>query len=319
MIDSAPEQPVFRATPKGSVLGIGVVGLALFTSMLCWVAFEHFIRGENMPFVFVATVFGLFAGLSAWMIAYGLWSFVDLGRHEILLQGAMFQRRIGWSEITDVEWKWQGAMVILRTMNARIRLDPVRTFGRESALQVIELIHELAPPDRQRGWPEFVHQVALPLRKRSTATPDDIDAKTHIWSTRKRVDLFMGSVCVVFGGLGMSLALWLQQPKFASFPLPLLMLWGLLRFSTPRKGEPVPRLNRETKPSKYVTWMSWWSLVFIVGFLLAKLIGVPDTVLVACAGFGLVGTVWLCFQADKERMNEVRRKAASSLEEWQRG
>lgn len=306
-----------RIRPKEYYFWCGILSLLLVAFVCSGALFEFFVRGKSDAIMPALLLTGLLGSSGCYLIALRMRGFVEINEHEIAMRGTSTVRRIPWSEMKTVSWKWPGRLIVLRSSSTRISIDPLMPFERDTALPLIELIRDRTTHAEHNGWPEYVHQVALPLRKRQI-TRENMNDETHIWSTRRRLDRFMAAVCVGFLAVGLTMLFMLQQWRFLTAPLLPFALWMFIRFSIPESGEPSPRVRMQPG-SKYVSWMVWWTLASIISLCLGQMMGLKNEL--AMATWSLItvgGIIFLAFQVDRERNTLIREGAAASLKEWNR-
>lgn len=307
-----------RYRPRESFFWLGVLSFVLPIVLACRALYEQFFRGGENAVGISTLLMALMCPAGVYLIAYRYRAYFEIADNEFIAQGVFRQKQIQWDELTNVEWKWPGTLVALRDSKQRIVVDPVRTFERNAALPFIKLLRERTRNAKHVGWPEYVHDIALPLRKRQLPR-EEMNEATHIWSTRKRVDRFMGCVCTAFLIGGVAVAILTKQWRFLTMPIMPLGLWVFLRASVPRSGEPVARLGKHSN-SRYEPWMIRWILTNLVGISIALTLKLAnDWVLVSWTTIVLVVTVVLGFKVDRERMARTRDGAANSLAEWELG
>jgi hypothetical protein len=133
---------------------------------------------------------------------------------------------------------WQtplGRAIAFQTAMGKAKLD-LTNYERAARLQIIRLLRDLVPKERQERWPEFCQRVALPLRDgvpaRARANP--LIPVTTI--TRSRYDrLFIAALPVVTAAavsLGLTLGFW----QLLLLPFVMAGFWLLLRLSVPPEG-----------------------------------------------------------------------------------
>jgi|GEM_PF-5203775 len=302
---------------RASYLWIGLIGIAMACLLSGFALYGHFVQGgELRSLAFVLVMSSLWGLLGCYVIAARVWGYVEINNREVLQQGVSKSRRIPWRELKTVDWKSPGTTIVLRSASEKITVDP-RGFERDSILPFIELLRDHTTHAEHIGWSEYVHQVALPLRKRRTATAENVDQETHIWSTRRRIDIFMGTISALFALVGVAMAIGLGQWRFLTVPFPMLLLWGMVRYSTPKTGEPQTRIRTQIR-SKYVTWMFGWIIANVAGFGVAKVVGLADPIVAVWGVVAVVISIYLAFRVDRERLDQVRQEADGSLEEWDR-
>ena len=303
--------------PKEYYFWCGILSLLLVAFMCSVALFEFFVHGKPDAIIPALLLTGLLGSSGCYLIALRLRGFVEINEHEIAMRGASTIRRIPWSEVRTVDWKWPGRMFVLRSSTNRISIDPLMPFERDTALPLIELVRDRTAHAEQNGWPEYVHHVALPLRKRQSSR-EQINDETHIWSTRRRLDRLMSAVCAIFLAIGLTMFFVLQQWRFLTAPLLPFALWMFIRFSIPKSGEPTPRVRMQPG-SKYVSLMMWWTLASIMTLCLGQIMGIENELAMAAWTIATVGgMIFLAFQVERERNAQIRAGAAASLEEWNR-
>ncbi|WP_146528298.1 hypothetical protein [Novipirellula artificiosorum] len=104
-------------------------------------------------------------------------------------------------------------------------------------------------------------------------------------------------------------------------PLPMLVLWALLHFSTPRKGLPVSRFDAQPENRRFLLFWLFWVCVGLAGsfILIAVNPKFPPTIVWLAAG----GTIWFAVlmykavQLDRLRQQDDKKRIPEALTEWE--
>lgn len=118
----------------------------------------------------------------------------------------------------------------------------------------------------------------------------------------------------------MSLTLGLRRMLIA--PLPILALWALLHFSTPRNGLAVTRIHAEPGKSRFLLFLLFWGGVALAGSLVLFAVNprFPPTIVWLTAG----GILWFAvlmykaIQLDRLRQRSDEDRIPVALTEWEK-
>lgn len=190
-------------------------------------------------------LFGTMFVLSTWVIAAYFIETISFDGTAIAIRSVSQNKRFDLSELRQLVWNCRprGGKLTFRTTTSKAVLH-LYGFAPHDQLEIISIARKLVPESVQSGWDEFCHFVALPLREgRSSRQPGGarIDpaslpesARVHV--SRGRYDRFFLVLLVI--SVCVSGALWqiLAMPEAIELPFVVLFFWGLLRFSTPKKG-----------------------------------------------------------------------------------
>jgi hypothetical protein len=110
------------------------------------------------------------------------------------------------------------------------------SYSPSDQLQMIRLLHELVPVEKQVGWPVFCHTVAIRLRERQSGADAQALSPGQISIHRNRYDRFF-AVAVPLSVVLVTAFWWTTGlNNLAPVPIFLIAMWLLLRYSTPTGG-----------------------------------------------------------------------------------
>ncbi|MEN6406900.1 MAG: hypothetical protein ABFC77_10565 [Thermoguttaceae bacterium] len=165
---------------------------------------------------------------------------IRLDEDGIAKQGIWRTKAIRFVEVVDVNWRI-GPAVTLRSSSEKIRVD-LDEYVSEHRQRLIHAIHFSTPRAVQRNWPSFCYRIAIPLWK-------DIDRpplqENEFLLTRRRYRRIFVPTLLLTMALGVWFSWQLQEVRWLLYPLPFVLLWGLVHVTTPAKGQIVRKTPRD--------------------------------------------------------------------------
>jgi hypothetical protein len=226
------------------------------------------------------------------------------------------------SDVQELRWNVHRRLR-LRTALTKAALD-LRNFGHEDRLTIIRILRALIPRDKQVGWEEFCHHVALPLREDYPATAtggksNGIVTSDRILITRQRYDRL---ACILIPASVVVCALiWRAYgvPQLAALPLFLIGMWFLLRFSVPKDGYWMESVL--TTRRRLVRLFALISIpISVVLMAILRLIGFSNDASCTAGLFviapGLFAIIYDAWKTDKERHFRDAELLPYSVQQW---
>lgn len=268
--------------------------------------------------IYMAMFFGLFWG--AWS-CLAIWHLLAYWRErlsiadDVIQRGVIRTQTILFDEIEKLIWKPSPPQVrlIAETTRAKIHLT---NFAEADQLWLIRQLQQRIPNTVQEGWGLFCVKVAVPLCKNDT----ECLAPGQVAVTRKRWAWYFLPTTLLFAILGIVLSMTLGLHRMLSAPLPILALWALLHFSTPRKGLAVTRIHAEPGSSRFLLFLLFWGGVALAGSFVLFAVNprFPPTFVWLTSG----GILWFAvliykaIQVDRLRQRSDEDRIPMALTEW---
>lgn len=316
---------------KKSVHYLGMVSTALFLAALvgCLSIFfldepgRHGFEGEHS----VAIVGGMGLAVSGTLLLFSayLWAAFYVEAFTIrgatcLMRSMLQKHQFEMSELECLKWRVvpAGGSVVFRTADAKSYLD-LHGYTADDQIRIITVLHDLAPPSIQEGWPAFCHHVALPLRDGRSSDTRSEPPSACVTITRERYDRLAAYGVPLSIAVAMILGILLHRWQFVALPPFVIAAWLLLRFSTRPGGYVQTRLSATSRGRGALVWAGALvgSQLLSLGLQLA---GVEAST--AC----LVGSIVLCaaclpllylmHAADKRRRITDAQAIESAPGEW---
>ncbi len=214
----------------------------------------------------VAIVGGLCVTVLGGMTIFSMYTLAAYYVERLVVAGttiqirSVFQKReFVASEVDKLEWKIApiaGRLVFLAS-GQKTRLD-LHGFHPQDRLQIIRLLRNLIPDDKQEGWPLFCMKIGLPLRDgvssksgaRSVMAAESPAGEVLI--TRRRYDRLFAVLFPIslIAAAVVSLAIaWppdILLPIVATasaVPILIFAFWLFLRFTIPPEGKRIPKVT----------------------------------------------------------------------------
>lgn len=296
---------------KKSYRNLAIICLVFFVGMMIGSSYIALSNGSILGSLALGGFWGFWVVLSAMLLLsyYRESLFLDEGR--IIRAGILRRREIALADIISVRWRIApiGGSVVLRSSADKIKVT-FDNFELDQRRWLIRLLRLSLPKSIQQDWERFCLRNALPLLKQDTDAPLQPD---EILITRRRWDRFFLATTVVLVVLGIICAWLLRSLPLLAFPLVSLLLWPLMRLSTPAKGL---RYRKTPAPEKrhlliFAVWCG-------VGVAIIPLDSSHNGLAI-----GLM-IVWfailLCLAYRMDRRQEAGRDVAApaAAEEWER-
>lgn len=298
---------------KKSYRNLGIIALIFSMGMMTGSSYIALSNGSILDPLVLGGFWGCWIVLSVSVMLllpyYRESLFVNDGT---IIQTGIFRRReIALADIISVRWRIVpvGGSVVLCSSADKIKVT-FDNFEREQRRWLIRLLRLSLPQSIQQDWERFCLRHALPLLKHGTDAPLQ---PGEILFTRRRWDRFFVVTTVVLVVLGIVCAWLLQSLPLLAFPLVSLLLWPLMRFSTPAKGS---RYTKTPAPEKrHLLFFAVWCFVGVA------LIPLGSSHNGLAIGLMIAWFAILLYLADRtDRWRKAARDVAApaAAEEWER-
>jgi hypothetical protein len=305
-------ETIFR--PKKSYRNLGILCLLFFLGMtvfaLCLVVSNG---GGILAALLLVGFWGFWVILSVMtLLAYYRESLtVEDGR--IAQTGIFRKREMSISEVINVRWRIVpvGGAVVLRSASQKIKVT-FDNFELEQRLWLIRFFRRSLSPSIQRDWERFCLRNALSLSKFLT---DDPLQAGEILLTRRRWDRFFSVLTVLTLAAGIVSAWCFRSFPPLAIPVPIVAIWLMMRFTTPRQGMRCERISA-TPEKGFLLFLLVWGAIG-----LATISWLGDRHRGLAIGLMILWAAVLLFQAVRVgRRREAARDAVapSAAEEWER-
>jgi hypothetical protein len=296
---------------KKSHRNIAIICPIFFVGMMTGSSYVALSNGSILGSLVLGGFWGFWVVLSAMLLlsCYRESLFVDDGK--IIQTGILRRREMAFSDIVSVRWRIMpvGGSAVLRSSAEKIKVT-FDNFELEQKRWLIRLLRLSLPQSIQQDWERFCLRNALPLLKQDTDAPLQ---PGEILITRRRWDRFFLATTVVLVVLGIICAWLLQSPTPLAFPLVSLLLWPLMRFSTPAKGL---RCGKTPAPEKrhLLIFAVWYG----VGVAIIPLDNSHNGLTIGLVIVWFAILLYLAYRMDRRREATRDVAAPAAAEEWER-
>lgn len=268
--------------------------------------------------VHMAMVFGVFWGaiscLAIWiLLAY--WRERLTVNDETVIQRGVFRTRvIRFNEVDKLVWRPAPPQLQLIAETTKLKIHFVN-FSMADQLSLIQHVQQRTPNAVQVNWEMFCTKVAVPLSMYEAGCL----APGQVTVTRKRWARYFIPATLLFAILGVAASLTLQMHRMLIAPLPMLLLWALLHFSTPRKGLAASRIDAKPESGRFLLFLLAWAGVAFA--LMLTLIFLDPKFPAKTVWLGIGGTIWFgvlilrAVQLDRLRQRNDRTRIPDALKE----
>lgn len=311
----------FRPTKKG--LYIGGMAIAVGSTMV------------------IATLVGAFWGplptnnserIPLWVLVplavftlMGIYLVVAQRRTSISIEGTRLVVRSPFAtyefDLTNVESaSWQlhppGGSVQLKGVDKSAKI-PLQDFSTPDRLELIQLIHQNVPEERQHDWALFCHRIALPLREGwPSRLVMDAPESQRVLVTRRHYDRLFGGLLLICIVIAIVFSLFFGRHAAFALPVVTIGFWLLLRFNVPREGRWGLRV-----PQELATWILLLP-VFAILSGLRKSANIPEpiavTAIVLLSSLFVARIYWLSKQLEQPRDQGITdsEQMSRSVKAW---
>lgn len=286
---------------------------------------EHGFNGEHSVLLVGGMgliVFGFFLLLSLYLLATYFVERFSICGTTLSLQTVLRNHRFDVSELDRLIWKRHGgSRIVLRCRHAKSCLD-LFGYSVEDRLRITSALRDLVPHDRQEGWSEFCHHVALRLRDSMDAAPQRELIPGQLRITRSRYDrmaiITVPSSVVLAVAVGLGTGLW----QFLALPALLIGFWALLRSATPKTGLVSRALTAEPSGRAFIVYVTIVFLSLLFGAIL-RLRGVEESIVTAillvCVIVPGVPAVYLRLKEDRQQRYADEAGINTAPDRWLEG
>lgn len=294
-----------------SLLGISFPCIMWFVAHPC--------QKWNAVLIFSA-IGAILPGLCIWLILVSKLTSITIRKGTVILQSVFSRKELELSNITQARWKLisQGALR-LETPTESGTLGLINLTSNER-LWLIQYFRNRLPESIQQNWDLFCLKIALPLREPKPEANRD-PGPDEILVTRKRYDR-LGIPLIIFSIICVALTAWyFRSPQYLVFPLILIGLWLLLRFSVPKEGMVSSRISADKEYMQTLFFLAWWIGAGLFGFSAFVLADLPPSF---PSGVGWCMTIlwtsvgcWKVHQSNRVQHNRDLEKAKAAAQKWQ--
>lgn len=248
--------------------------------------------------VFV-TFWGACACGAAWMLVGYRHSVLHLDHGWVREDGFRFQRVLELAAVTELRWRADHRDVTLLTPGRPLRID-LSNYVPEEQLWIIRFFRSQIGGERQTGWERFCRAVANPVRQ-EVEEPHRPLKPDEVLLTRWRIDrLFLAAtiLCLVITAHFAAIK---REPSALLVPIVPVVLGIMLRWSIPKDGFRVPKLDGESR--RLFAVLGLWTAAILTAMALRL-----DWVTVICVAGMTVSVV-------REMIRRSRQKAQADLDE----
>lgn len=314
----------FRMRPFYRKLAIAV--LIFSTAMAALSAVGMAIEAPAGRKMLAVIVFPLlwspFIGLSLWLLIAHHKEQLRVCDDRLKQQGVLAAKEIDILAVTQLRWiSGAGGVVQLRTAIESLRIE-LGNFEFDERLWLIRYFRERTPDGIQDGWADFCWMVALPIRDECDH-PDRLPKDNEVRLHRSRWDWYFLPAIGVATLFGLAAAVIIEFPRLLVAPLPLILIWLVLRFATPKNGMILPRMAKQHEELGFLWFLLGWTVLGIGGIPvavgLAPLLPVPWFwgLLAVLTWIGVL--LYGAERVDRRRREKMRDRRPVALQEWAAG
>jgi hypothetical protein len=318
--------------PRKAILYLGFALCLLFLTAIavCTSIFvlknpkQHGFNGEHSVLLVGGMgliVYGFFLLLSLYILATYFVERFSIRGTTLSLQTVLRNHRFEVSDLEGLIWKrYGGGRVVFRCQHAKSCLD-ISGYLIEDRLRVVSALRDLVPHDRQEGWPEFCHHVALRLRSfMETQTQREL-MPGQMRITRSRYDrmamIAVPSSVILAVAVGLGTGRW----QFLVLPALLIGFWALLRSMIPQSGLVERRLTATPSGRAFTFYYLMFLFPPITGAALLVW-GVEKSiaraVMLVSMTISAVPALYFCYKEDKKRRVADEAGVRTAPERWLR-
>jgi hypothetical protein len=291
---------------------LAIIGLIFFGGMMIGSSGFALSNGSIIGSLFFAAFWGFWVVLAVMALLSYYRESLFVGDGQVIQNGILRRREIAFVDVVSVRWRIApaGGSVVLRSSADKIRVT-FDKFEREQRRWLIRSLRLSLPLSIQQDWERFCLRNALPLLKHNSDLPLQPD---EILLTRRRWDRFFLATTVVLLILGILCAWLLRSLPLLAFPLVSLLMWSLVRFSTPAEG-----LRHKKIPTQAKGYLLLFAVWCSIGVVIIASLGNSHNHL--AIGLGIAWLAIFLYVGHRiDRRLEAARDAAApaAAEEWAR-
>lgn len=269
--------------------------------------------------IYMAMFFSLFWGawscLAIWILLAHWRERLTVNDETVIQRGVFRTRVIRFNEIDKLVWRPAQTQARLFAGTTRLKIHFVNS-SKADQLSLIQHVQQRIPNAVQVNWEMFCTKVAVPLSMYEAGCL----APGQVTVTRKRWARYFIPATLLFAVLGVVASLTLQMHRMLIAPVPMLLLWALLHFSTPRKGLAASRIDAEPESGRFLLFLLVWAGGGFTGLL--TLIFLDPKFPAKTVWLIIGGTIWFgllitrAVQLDRLRQRNDRTRIPDALKEW---
>jgi hypothetical protein len=205
-------------------------------------------------------------GLSLWMLAAYSRQELSVTGDRLVFRGVIRRTEINLRDVTEARWRSQaaGGNLLLRSGPAQFSIA-LGEYESDDRTRLVLYLRSVLPPEVQTGWNLFEYRYGY-LRPRPITLepgPDEVLVHRGRWTR-----LFVPFLLVV--GFARTIG-WcsIGELRFAAPIVGPLLLWGLMKATTPSEGIVIKKLSAELGPDsvRFLWFLLFWLLVGIGGVI----------------------------------------------------
>lgn len=311
-------------------LALGLISLLFFVGMgTCSSYFIYHEVPEDRRIyavVFFLGFWGFMACLSLWVLIACWRESLTMHDEQIVQKGILSTKEFKLNDFTEAHWRAipVGGSIVLKAATGKMKIY-FHNFEREQSLSLIRYFRGKLPQSIQHGWPLFCYKVALPLRKASAEDEPKADREPNEDETRiprQRWDWYFLPGVVAAAGIGVYLWRTLGTPQSLLAPLPLVLLWSLLRWATPKRGMIAKNPSACPEERRGMTmilgaFVLMYPLMFLGKFLERRHPTLSWIVVLPLAAM-LPFAIREAYRKDRRQKERDLQAAPADAEEWER-
>ena len=312
-------QQSFR--PQRSTIYFLLAGVAFSFVLLTGSIFIYLNDGsgsKTRAAIMCLAVFGFMLSVSLYTLAYYFVERVTFRGTHVTIRTLFGTRDVDLDQLDSLSWRYppiHGAIHVL-AVDKRTKLS-LHGYAKSDRLQIIRILRDLAPFEKQFGWPEFCHHVALPLRDGAAYGDRDGPASRKFTITRRRYHraalIGVPLTLVVVLPVAIGLDVWLRL----FLPIAVFGCWLLVRFIIPPAGE--VHVHNGTVES----FASFVAYLLVAAALIANPLRLDQPALFV-TGLTVMGAAWVAMlilnaRSDRRRGGEDACAATDAPRIWHSG
>ncbi|QDT96824.1 hypothetical protein [Gimesia aquarii] len=315
---------VFR--PKKSDRNDYLLSLVIFTLMGIGFTYSMWLVAHPAQKINAVIAFTLLCSIMPGMMLWGTlicqFSSTTIQNETVLVKGVFSQKEINLSNVIQARWRLtsHGAL----TLKTLIETGTINLMylEKEERLWLIQYFQSHLPESVQQNWDLFCLRIAIPLRDPKPKAIRD-PGPSEILLTRRRWDWLCLPFIFLFT-IGGIIAAWIfLSPRHLLIPIPTIIIWLLMRYSTDKKGEPTQRISADKEFVKLWKFITWWSCICLIIFIILELLN-PPGLFGEFPGFIVMALwtpviYWRLYRSYRIDHLKDLEKAKQAVQQWETG
>ncbi|QEH32767.1 MraY-like glycosyltransferase [Aquisphaera giovannonii] len=308
----------FRLARKNRNVGLGgILGFTAALALTLYVAWtDPKIRDPRLLVVLAGGFYMFMTGLSALLLASYYCQRLMLRGERVQLLGLFQSIEVDLCSVTRA--RWRPGELTLWDNSTRLTIDfRVYQWSREERDELIRVVRSALDPEIQTGWDLFAYKMGygLPRRPPGEPGPAEVLLTRSLWT---RYFLPLVILAVVGGVTAWRLT---GNPRFLTAPSAPLLLWGVLRYTTPAEGIVSSKIHaRSVKDAgRFLVFLLVWGTVGIAAIIWASWPGWENQPIPFIVTLVIWMSVLLYEAAREDRRTARRDREAAELAAKARG